>query len=105
MSARIIFSQRITKKHVFFLPSARIELLPISEKKQFISEDKKTIREKTSLFQVIKKHFLSYFFLLVFFVALIDFLSNRSIFYFILSNVFVISSPSLTFPKIGSMFF
>ena len=67
MSARIRFRQHITKKtYVFFLPSARIALLPISEKKQLISGDKKDIPKKSSLFQEIKNMFPAMFFLLVF---------------------------------------
>ena len=68
MSARIRFRQRITEKHVVFLLNARIGLLPISEKKQLISGDKKHIPNKISLFEEIKKYFFpAMFFLLVFF--------------------------------------
>ena len=48
------------KTCVFFLPSARIELLPIFEKKHLILVDKKTLRKKPSSFQEIKKLFSSY---------------------------------------------
>ena len=48
MSVRIRFRPRITKKKtdVFFCP-ARIELLPIFEKKHLILVNKKTVRKKT----------------------------------------------------------
>ena len=100
MSTRIRFKQRITKKKtgVFFLSSARIGLLPISEKKQFISRDKKTFRKKHTFISRDENIFPAMFFLLVFFIALINFLSNRS-------KVFFISSPSLTFLEICQMFF
>ena len=71
------------KKYVFLLPSARIRLLPISEKKQLISGDK------------IPGYF---FILLVFFVALINFFKIGQKFIFI-------SSPSLTFLEICQMLF
>ena len=77
----------------------RIGLLPISEKKQLISGDKKH-SEKTSLFQEIKIIFPAVFFLLVFFVACITFLSNKSIFFI---YVLFISLSSLNFSKIVSM--
>ena len=53
---------RITKKNMcFFLPSARIRLLPISDKKiKFISVDKKTLAQL-------------HFYFAYFFVALINF--------------------------------
>ena len=51
----------------FIRPSARIGFLPISEKKQLISGDKKTFRIKTNLFQELKKHVSSYVFCLCFF--------------------------------------
>ena len=83
MSAGIRFRQRITKKKCVFLPSACIGLLPISVKTMFISGDK-------------KKH--PCFYSACCFVALINFLSNRSkvCFYFValinfsrnVSNVF-----------------
>ena len=103
MSALIRSRQRITKKTCgFFLPSERIELLPFFTKKQLISGDKKTFK-KTSLFWKIKKNiFSSYvFFLLVFFVVLINFFLNGTIFFYFvalmtfsrnLSNVFFIRS-------------
>ena len=73
MSARIRFRPRITKKTMcFFLPSARIELLPIFEKNHLILVHEKNIPKK---FQEINKTFFQLcFFLLVFFVALINFI-------------------------------
>ena len=61
------------KNMCFFLPSACIRLLPISEKKQSISGDKKNIPKKNKFISRDKKYFSSYVFLLVFFVALITF--------------------------------
>ena len=59
MSARIRFRPRITKKTCgFFLPSARIRLLPISGKKTFL--------KKTSSFREIKNILPAIFFLLPF---------------------------------------
>ena len=82
--ARISLRPRITKKTTcVFSPSARIGLLLISE--------------TPSLFQEMKKHFSSYVFWAVFFVAIINF--------FKIDNFFFIWSPSLTFSKIGSIFF
>ena len=117
MSVYIRLRSRITKKkHIFFLPSARIRLLPISEKNQLISGDKKKDFEKTSLFQEIKKHFPSYVFIfLVFFSSpsLTFFTMDQFFFYFValinfskkFSNVIFIWAPSGTFSKIGSTFF
>ena len=56
------------KTCVFFLPSARIRLLPISEKKQLISGVKKS--KKQVYFKRYIKHFQAI--LIVFFVALIN---------------------------------
>ena len=95
------------------LPSLRIGLLLISEKKQFFSGDKKNITKKTKFISGEKKTFfrLSFFclffsspsitffqidYFFFYFVALINFSRN-------LSNVFFILS--LTLPKIGSMVF
>ena len=50
------------------MPNARIELLPIFEKKYLISVDKKTLKKKPSSFQEIKNFFPAMFF-------------NRSIFF------------------------
>ena len=80
MSARIRFRPSITEKTcvLFSAQRAHYRLLPLSEKKQLISGDKKTFRKKTILTQEIKKHFPSYvFILLVFFVALIIFYLNK----------------------------
>ena len=116
MSARIRFRPRITRKNMcFFLPSARIRLLPISEKK-LISGDKINISKRTSLFQVIKNIFPSMFlFCLFFFVTLNNFFLNKSkgFFNFVqlnnfcrnLSNVFFIWAPSITFVEICQMCF
>ena len=88
----------LPKKTCIFSWPARVRLLPITEKR-FISEN--------------KKHFPSYVFLLVFFVALINFLKiGRKFFYFValnnffrnLSNIFFIWLPLLTFPKVGCFF-
>ena len=68
--------------------------------KQLISAIK-NIPKKASLFQEIKKHFSTYFFPACFFrqlTFLINFSKN-------LSNVFSISSPSLTFPYFQCFFF
>ena len=101
----------------FFLPSACIRLLPISEKKQSISGDKKNIPKKNKFISRDKKYFSSYVFLLVFFVALISlpffklgqkcfFISSPSLTFPDICPMFsIISLPSLTFPKIGSMCF
>ena len=111
MSARIRFRPRITnKKHVFFLPSARVELLAIFEKKTFILADKEIFRKKKQV-HFREEFFSSHVFFCLFFsspsltlfkiglnclyfVALITFSRN-------LSNVFFIRY----FPKIGGMFF
>ena len=87
MSARIIFSQRITNKKTcgFFLASARIELLPISEIACFF-------RPPPPINFLLNRSFFYYF------VALINFLEICQMFFFI-------SSPSLPFSKIDSMFF
>ena len=114
MSARIRFRQRITQKKtcVFFCRARSLDCWRFA-RKQLTSGDKKTISKKTSLFQKIKNFFPAMFFCLFirrppffkkmvkscfYFVALINFSRN-------LSTVFFISSPSLTFPKTGSMFF
>ena len=113
MSARIRFRPHITKKMYFFLPSARIRLFPISEEKQSISGDKTNIFVKKYFITRDKKYFSSYVFFAFFFVALIAFFI-RLIFFNLVAvinfsrnifNVFFIFSPSLTFPKIGAMFF
>ena len=107
MSARIRFRLCITKKTcVFFLPSARIRLLWITKKTVNFEKDKKNISKKNKLISRDKE--------LVFYDALVTF-SNwpKVFFYFValtnlsrnLSNVSFISSHSLTFPKIGLMFF
>ena len=94
MSARIRLRPRITKKHVFFLPSTHIRLLPIFEKKLPFSGDKKNILKKNKFISVDKKYFSSYvFFLLVFFLNML-----KKVY------IFFISSPSLTFQE-GKMFF
>ena len=82
MSARIIFRPRITKNHVVFLcPARALDCCRFMEK---IREIKKYFQKETSLFQEIKKHFPSYVFLLVFFVALINFSRNLfRFFYFV----------------------
>ena len=86
MSARIRFRSRITKKTCFFfLPSARIRLLPISGKKQSISRGKKKLPKKTNSFREIKNISSYVFFCLFFFVALINFFfkSSKVVFYFV----------------------
>ena len=85
MSAHIRFRPRITKKKhvVFFLPSARIRLLPISEKKPVdLMGIKKHPVKKTSSFREIKHIFPAMFFFACFF-----------------------SSPLLSFLKIGQKLF
>ena len=67
MSARIRFRPHITKKTCgFFLPSARIGLLPISEKNSQFREPKKH-SEKIKLILRYKKYFSSYVFFACFF--------------------------------------
>ena len=81
------FRQCITctkKKKFFFLPSARIRLLPIPE--------------KNSLYQEIKKLFSSYVFFSCFFVAFINFFSNRS-------KVFSYSVALINFSRNLSFFY
>ena len=101
------------KNHVFF--SAKRAHWIVLSKNSLFREIKENISKKNKFILKDKKHFSSYIFLLVFVVALNNFLLNRSrvCFYFIafinfsrnLSNVFFsISSLSLTFPEIGSMF-
>ena len=66
------------KTCIFFLPSARIRLLQISEKNQLILGDEKKHFEKTCLFQEIKNIVPVMFLLcLFFFVALTNFFLNR----------------------------
>ena len=62
--AHYIYAAHYQKNMYFFLPSARIRLLPISEKKQSILGDKKTFRKKTSSFREIKNIFRAMFFFL-----------------------------------------
>ena len=98
-----IFRPRITKKTcVFFLPSARIELLPIFEK---TSVDKKTFKKKPSSFHEIKKTFSQLCFVLLVFSppSLILFKIGQKFFYFAalinfsrnLSNVFFFWGPKI----------
>ena len=63
---------RTLPKSVFFLPSARIRLLPISKKIQLISGDKQNIPKKASLFQEIKNIFSAMFFFGLFFFAALN---------------------------------
>ena len=117
MSARIRFRQRIynQKKNVFFLPSARIRLLPISQEKiQLISEDKIKFRKTNNFISRDKKLFSSYVFFACFFrkPSLTFCQIDQQFFYFValisfsrnLSNIFIYV-VGLTFPKIGLMFF
>ena len=101
MSARIRFRP--------FLPSARIEFLPIFEKKHLILVDKKTFRRKTSSFWEKKNFFPTIVFLLVFFVALTLFKIGQMFLcrhlFQKFDQCFFIWSPSLTLPKICEMFF
>ena len=93
MSARINFRPPITpKKHVFFLPSAPIEVLRIFEKKHSILVDKKNIPKKKT----------SSFFQLCFFCL---FFSSPSLTLFKIGQFYFILSLLLTFPEIFPMFF
>ena len=88
MSPRIRFRPRITKKHVFFLPSARIRLLPISGKNSKFREIKKQF-EKNKFISRDKKYFCGYVFFACFFLSpSLTLFLNRS-------KVFFILSPSL----------
>ena len=74
MKAHIRFRPRITRKTCFFLPNARIELLTIFDFFLFNLIDKKNITKKSSSFQDIKNFFPAMFFLLIFLVALVNFI-------------------------------
>ena len=72
------------------MPSARIEFLPISEKKSITGDKKNILRKKKNFFQIDETFF--------YFVALNNY--SRK-----LSNAFFVSSPLLTFSKIDLIFF
>ena len=113
MSARIRFKPRITKKNMFFLPSARIGFMPISEEKQLVSGDKKKMPKKNKFISGDKKYFSSYVFCLFFRRPHYLFLIDQKFFYLvalisffrILYNVFFILSPSSTVQKTVQCFF
>ena len=104
------------KNCVFFLPSARIRVLPIFEKNSQFREIKKHSEKNKFILGDDKNIFPAMFFCCLFFFRRPHyFLKNRTKVLFIFSPsltfpeicpmFFFISSPSLTFPKIGSMFF
>ena len=104
----------IQKKHVFFLSIARIGLLPIFEKNRLISGDKNN-SEKKKFITGDKKTFFQLCFFSCFFRRPRQFFFQMDQKFFILSfsltfleicpMFFFISSPSITSPKKGSMFF
>ena len=115
MSGRIRFRQRITKKICVFFTAQRAHWIfaDFWEKNSSFWEIKKNISPKTSLFQEMNNIFPAMVFCLYFLSPSLTCFHIDHFFYYValinfsrkLSNVFFISSPSLTFPKIGSMFF
>ena len=111
MSAPIRFRQRITKKTCFFCLARALDCCRYPKKQQIISGEN-IPKKKTSLFLEIKTHFsraLCFCFACFFRRSHYLFLNGSKVVFITfsrnLSNVFFILSPSLTFPKIGSMIF
>ena len=103
------------KNHVFFPAQRAHRIVADFEKKHLTLIDKKNIPKKNKFISGNKKTFfqLCFFYLFFSYASYLILFKIGLFFYFValnnfsrnLSNVFFIWSPSLTFPKIGGMFF